>query len=366
MPSDSISPLVEQIYDAAIDERPWENVLEALARLFHANSAAITIESKRGGGWGVSFGAADRSFHDSYFAHYSGINPFSPHTFAIPAGTVLTDRMIMRMADYRRTEFFNDWARPQGFDNIVHLRIENSGDTVIGVGLTRSRGSGEFESDEIALQQFLLPHLRRGIRTSLRLAEAKASGLAMGEALDQLRRGVIGLDAACRVVFANQAAQSSFARGDMLQVSAGVLTAVRSNWTSDLRRIVDSAIRGRTSGSLILPRPDGRPGLLLEAVPAAGSVALLGLHSLPVALLIITDPEDDVSSATEPLRALYGLTAKEAEVAVHAARGEGLATVAATLGMARSTAQSHLKKVFDKTQTHRQAELAWLVARLSG
>jgi DNA-binding CsgD family transcriptional regulator len=45
---------------------------------------------------------------------------------------------------------------------------------------------------------------------------------------------------------------------------------------------------------------------------------------------------------------------------------KGSASLREVLGIARSTAQSHLKHIFDKTDTHQQAELAQLLARLSG
>jgi DNA-binding CsgD family transcriptional regulator len=81
---------------------------------------------------------------------------------------------------------------------------------------------------------------------------------------------------------------------------------------------------------------------------------------------MITDPDNDLGPTADLLRTLYGLTARESAVAVRAARGEGVERLAQTLKMAPNTARSHLRKVFDKTDTHRQAELAWLLARLSG
>jgi DNA-binding CsgD family transcriptional regulator len=59
------------------------------------------------------------------------------------------------------------------------------------------------------------------------------------------------------------------------------------------------------------------------------------------------------------------LTEAEAAVAQRIARGEGLPVVAAALGVSPSTARTHLKHTFDKTGTHRQAELAALLARLA-
>ena len=70
------------------------------------------------------------------------------------------------------------------------------------------------------------------------------------------------------------------------------------------------------------------------------------------------------SPLTRGLRALFGLTPAEAAVASRAARGEGVPGVAAALGIGRTTARFHLQAVFQKTGTRRQAELAWLLARL--
>ena len=83
-------------------------------------------------------------------------------------------------------------------------------------------------------------------------------------------------------------------------------------------------------------------------------------------LLLVNDPEDGRAPAAMLLREFYGLTAAEAAVATQAAHGEGLGAVARVLGIAPNTARSHLTHVFDKTDTHRQAELAWLLARFSG
>jgi DNA-binding CsgD family transcriptional regulator len=72
-----------------------------------------------------------------------------------------------------------------------------------------------------------------------------------------------------------------------------------------------------------------------------------------------------VSASPEALRTAFGLTEAEAAVAQRIARGEGLPVVAAALGVSPSTARTHLKHTFDKTGTHRQAELAALLARLA-
>jgi len=61
----------------------------------------------------------------------------------------------------------------------------------------------------------------------------------------------------------------------------------------------------------------------------------------------------------------FKLTPAEDRIAYGIACGETLATIAEMSGIAITTAKTHLQAVFVKTGTHRQAELAVLLARLS-
>ena len=63
------------------------------------------------------------------------------------------------------------------------------------------------------------------------------------------------------------------------------------------------------------------------------------------------------------LRAAFGLTTAEARIALGIARGKTLAAIAEAHGIVVSTARTQLKSVFKKTGTHRQAELAVMLAR---
>jgi DNA-binding CsgD family transcriptional regulator len=60
----------------------------------------------------------------------------------------------------------------------------------------------------------------------------------------------------------------------------------------------------------------------------------------------------------------FDLTDREAAVAVLIAEGLSLEEVARHLRIQRGTVRNHLKGVFEKTGTHRQAELVALLARL--
>jgi DNA-binding CsgD family transcriptional regulator len=78
-------------------------------------------------------------------------------------------------------------------------------------------------------------------------------------------------------------------------------------------------------------------------------------------LIVIVDPEQEPVPDSEALRRLYRLTKSEAEVALRVLDGTGLVPIAEELSISLSTVRTHLQHVFDKTDTHRQAELVRLL-----
>jgi DNA-binding CsgD family transcriptional regulator len=61
------------------------------------------------------------------------------------------------------------------------------------------------------------------------------------------------------------------------------------------------------------------------------------------------------------LKRLFGLTSGEADVALRMLRGDGLKPIAADLALSMATIKTHLHHIFNKTDTHRQAELVRLL-----
>jgi DNA-binding CsgD family transcriptional regulator len=78
-------------------------------------------------------------------------------------------------------------------------------------------------------------------------------------------------------------------------------------------------------------------------------------------LVLIVDPEREPEPELEALRRLYGLTNMEAEISLRVLDGTGLGPIADELSVSLSTVRTHLQHVFDKTDTHRQAELIRLL-----
>jgi DNA-binding CsgD family transcriptional regulator len=77
--------------------------------------------------------------------------------------------------------------------------------------------------------------------------------------------------------------------------------------------------------------------------------------------LFVTDPDAEVRTDPQHMRALFCLTPTESKVAISLMQGASLETTAEQLGMRIQTARVHLKRIFGKTESGRQGELIRLL-----
>jgi DNA-binding CsgD family transcriptional regulator len=176
-------------------------------------------------------------------------------------------------------------------------------------------------------------------------------------------RAVLALDPAGRVVVRSRGAAALF--GGRLNLHDGRLVIADADAQAGLDALVAAALKddpakpGPLPPPLILRRASGRYlHIDVWPVPRPGGDGRLAV------LLLLRETEGDAASRAEVLRARFGLTPAEVRLALAISDGAGLVSAAERLGIRVSTARAHLKSVFLKTETHRQAELVALLARL--
>jgi DNA-binding CsgD family transcriptional regulator len=109
-----------------------------------------------------------------------------------------------------------------------------------------------------------------------------------------------------------------------------------------------------------VPRSPGQKPLSILVVPV-GEQGEPEAEDKPVAIVFVGDPDRPVEIDPARICQIYGLSRAEARVVALLARGYRLDQVAEALGVAYETVRKHLKQVFGKTGTARQAELVRLL-----
>jgi len=129
--------------------------------------------------------------------------------------------------------------------------------------------------------------------------------------------------------------------------------------------LIKGSADGCAAGStMLLTRPSMRRPLAVLTFPLASATVLLGDHSAPCAVIFVKDPDATEMPSSDVLMRQFGLTRREAELALAVTQGGGLGAAAREIGVSISTARTHLQRVFEKTNPRRQAELIRLILRV--
>ena len=364
----ALNGAIKSIYDAALDWHAWPAALDGLADAVKASAAQFGSYNAATHSLQTVMPRIDPDYARSFVEHWASRNTVWQQSSVVPVGQVMRPEMFFAPGGWRRTDFFNEWYRPQRLDSMIgtNLLIEGPVSTVVSV-LRKE----PFARAEIELFTLLIPHVQRAVQLQLRLAALEDRDNSSAEVLNRLRHGVLLVDDAGKVRFANRAAEAILAEGAGLHVSGGVVQAGKTDETCTLHKAiagcVDTAAHGggTASGRVRLSRGAGRRPLSVLVIPLRPQAPWTRLYQ-PSAILFVSDPERDVAVRSDHLRDEFGLTRAEAALALEILAGRGLQIAADRLRITLTTARTHLAHIFEKTGTRRQAELVRLILQSAG
>jgi DNA-binding CsgD family transcriptional regulator len=212
------------------------------------------------------------------------------------------------------------------------------------------------------------PHVGRALQLQQRITHVETAGRTLEAALDANGDALLVLNAAGRILSANRAADAELASGRCVATRSGRLIARCANDDAALQ----SAIRvtAAVTESVALSCPPSVAMRLRHGTIAITCFPLSMRHvedtrtqSAARVLISISDASKRTQGLAHLLRFLYGLTPTEALLAEGLADGDDLEEIAQRLRMTKGTARIHLRHVFLKTSTRRQAQLVALILR---
>ncbi|MFE3255654.1 helix-turn-helix transcriptional regulator [Nocardia sp. NPDC059229] len=351
------SELIAEINHATGQPGAWTRALRAITDSLGGHHGCLVTAQ---GGRRYMIASTTEGLRDSYNEHYGRIDPFAAVLESALTAMVLTGSELIPPDGGRRHPFYTGWAAPHELGDGVFARLATPG-SWIAVYPRADRNLDRLLAER--LLRLFLPHLDHALGIAARLADAVIDRDLALSVLDRHRHGLALVSGCGRVDYANPAALAILGAGDGLRL--GALARLESNdpaVSSRLRRLLAAAAQTGSSNAaarLLIPRDRDRLPLTVSILPLCP-----GSQESPrrAALMVIVDPEREEPGGRETLRELYGLTRAESQVAFEVLRGSGLASVAEELYISVNTARTHLRQVFAKTGTCRQAELVRLLS----
>lgn len=360
--------LVDQLYEAALDDTLWPAWASQMAAEF--------------GGQGALFCIIDTERHDmcrSYFlwpdvdAEAAGAeylsdrvdsDPQMHRVCSSPESEIYRDLEHLDLSDPTTREYVGWQEDLFGTRHHMTATVKLGSSLLAAIALHRSRAEGPFTTESVAQMRRIFPHYRRAIQLGRRHVELLQTEWWESEE-KQADKASILFDERGAVLRLTQRARSILAQRDGLDFADGHIMARESGINSQLQALLRRALlpTGAEAGALAVPRPSGKRALQLFVYPLVRARRFLA--PLEGAALIHIVEAIDVKPLDDPHRALFGLSAREAQVASLLLQGHSIESLAVSLGISANTAKVHLASIFRKTGTNRQTELIRLLISTS-
>lgn len=363
------SGLVGNIYDASLDPALWPAVFEQVCRFVRCSSAHLFAQdsvhkttASRYFTWGD-----EPEFTQLYIDKYAKLNPMFPGALFFNVEEVHQLIEIIPREEVRRTRFCIEWMAPQEIIDDMFAILEKSATSCSLFQVIRRRRDGVVDDDARERLALLAPHIRRSVLIGKIIDLKKVEAAALADSLDTLSAGMFMVDASGRIVHANASGHSMLAEAKVLRSVGGHLGAINSLANQALLESFaatesgDPALGRKGIAVPLKARDDER--YVANVLPlTSGTRRKAGISYSAVATVFVHKAALELSPP-EAIVKEFKLTPAELRVLFAIVEIGGVHELAEALGISEATARTHLRHLFEKTGTSRQAELIKLVAK---
>ena len=372
-----IDAVIYQIHAASHREGGWSLALEGMRELLHGQLATLAkYHFLTGRGEKLVVTPSCDEFRTAYAAEYAVRNPWFFSSQDYPAGRVMSGEELLHPDELQRSDFYQRFLRRY---NLLHRLcgvLLREDDIAYYLALYRSPQQPAFDSGDKATLQILLRHCSLAFTHERDWLRTHSLQQAIQTVVDRISMAVFLVDTEARVVFSNQAAEQLLVQHDGLTLRDNCVRAtVRTENRALLEAIEEMAAADNPAGAesfaaesatkiITLLGARKQPPLVVT-VRAIGNTRSSQLGSgQSLAALVINNPATVQDSHDCALTQLYQLTPAQTRLTTLIVAGHTLAHAARELKVSENTVRSHLKQIFQKTETHSQMELVHLHTRI--
>ena len=369
--STTVSRAIAAIYDCACDPSLWPETLQAIADCFDDVGALLLYRGENGNFVTVvspSLQVCADAYARGWWRHDIRASRSLDYAYAAAAGAI-TDRHFITDDEMASHPIYTEFLAPFGLRWGAGLQLSPGGGTDVSLTVQRAGSKPPFSDEELEKLTDLGHHVERSLRLGLRLIHAEAAKVGLGEALGRIAVAAFLVEADGRIHFANQRGQGLI--GPTFDVIAGRLTCQKASDRARLAGLIREAGTTEWGGEaesfrslpLLLTGQD-QARIAVYVLPAGDPSTDPLSSAVPLFVVLARDLSRGAPLDPGLIRDAYGLTLGEARIAALVGSGISPRVTAARLALSEETVRSVLKRIFDKLDVSRQAELVELFTRL--
>jgi DNA-binding CsgD family transcriptional regulator/PAS domain-containing protein len=354
------------LYGAVGRDEAWPGVVRVIAEAFDA-SVACWCSTDAEAPQEQSFYAAwnlpedlRRAYQDHWVQHSPWLHAGMAQG-AFVQGRVLRGTDLVPAPALRQTRFYREYMALYPVEHMLTAVVSDG--SVPGLAppmilnLFRRPGQPDFDLRDIERLHLLFPHLLRAFDLHWVTRRLQEQVGLLHRFLDALDFGVVMLDPAARVLYANHGARAMVEAPRWARWLGSLPAHVAAH--DPLGRLVHACARGQGGGAVL---GDGAAELLALALPIedkreGGS----GTAQPGACMLLLTRHAHAPSAVSDFVMRIFGLSPAEGRLLPPLLRGSAPTEIAAELGVKISTVRSQLSSIFAKTGATRQQDLIRLL-----
>lgn len=370
---DELGRLAALAYGAALDDRKWERFLQDCAGIMGGGirTCLFGYDADSRIDLGARQHGYDPRFERSYAAYYAEKDVLAAKMLAERTGEVTPYSALWSDAERRRSEFYNDWVRPQeditGGCSVLLFQDERR--LFAFSGSIRARDAERLERPWQRMVATLTPHLRQAFEIARTLAAAELEKHALVNVSDPATAACLAITRDGQIVFANPQADRMLDAGAAIRCDfQRRLVFAPPGWhrrfAAALRR--SSAASPPEPQTLHLSSDESGLALICRIAPLAADKldyrpsGLLFDCAEPCLLVTLSRRRED-SDLPSRLRRRFGLTPQETEIVQQVAAGLSARAIAEGRGTSVHTVRNQIQSALGKMQVHRQIDIVRLV-----
>ena len=349
------SAMLDKLYGATLAPEGWLSVLQALSDTLGGTSAWLSrLNTYDGTGSGLAT-RLDPEFEQRYHAYYHNLNPYGhvadPDEYLRNwRPTVLTDAHRFPRETLVKSEYYNDFMRPQDAHSVLFIRLVADDPYVSVININRSLARGVFTPQDRDQALGLQSHLIRAFEITRKLSEAHAERGSFLEAMHRLPTALFALSDG-RIYFANHAAETLLRTHPSLRVVGGRLSTNDPTVTHRLAAQIDmagvNASALRRGGTVTIPPINGSAPLTVNINPLRLEDASVFTGGASVLVSIDAGPAQTLASL---------LSRRERDCMRLIAQGNSDLEISVIMGVSHTTVISHVQNAKRKLGAKSRAQ----------
>ena len=367
---DTYNRILSSLHQAMLDDVHWPATSALIDDACGMSGNELVIAEGSGDDVRILFarlyqrGERRQDLERSYFELYHPWDERLPRLRRLADGHLVHVTELYTERELKTSRVYNDGLRHSGAQNSLNVRMDGPHCLRIVWALADST-TGDWQSEQLATVQFLIPHIRQFVQVRQALVAAEAQGSSLAGLLDNGRVGVVHLDSRGRIMEANGRARRVLRQGDGLFDQGGLLRARLAANNIRLQALVARALPGFAdgsprSGSLTVVRSPGLPQLVVHISPVSIRQMDFGARRV-AAVVLVVDPAARPRVDPRRLAAALGLTPAESRVAARLAEGRSVREIAVSEGYQEGYVRWLLKQIYRKHGLSGQVALVRLV-----